>query len=370
MFSSHSFIRRLAYVATAVTVITAAAETATAAGATAATSVRQSRHTGYVNPLAGHRWAIYRGGTDRLYPAFERASGFTKRMLAREALHPHTRWYTSYIPTSKVGQRMASDIRAEQHGNPNVLVWMATFRLWPHQEAGGMRPLRKADRIAYRQWVDSAARGIGSSRVALVVEPDLAVTRTNWNPAVRLRLTRYAVRRFSRLRHTTVYIDGSSEDWLHVSGDVKMLRAAGIRYAHGFALGATHHPTTAKEVGYGRQVSRALARAGFPNRHFIVDTSDNGHGYGWGDFYRRYPHGVYNDPPACKTMRERECVSLGIPPTTDVMSRRWHLSRSLRPALRYCDAFMWVGRPWLAENGHTFRLRKAVNAARTDPYLR
>lgn len=325
--------------------------------------------TVYVNPIAGYPWGIYRGASDGLYPAYENAKGATRAVLRRMALTPHVRWYTSFIPASDIAEKVSADITQEQAGNPNVLVWMAMFRLWPYHESAKMRPLTLSDRDAYKRWVNNAARGIGSSRVAIVLEPDLPVTMKSWHPAVRYALVRYAAQHFSALPNTTVYLDAGSADWRNVGNDVAMLSAAGIGYVHGFELGSTHHTATAAEVRYGRQVSMALARAGYGMKHYIIDTSDNGHGYTWGQFYRAHPNGDFNDPPACTSMTERDCVALGIPPTTDVTSSAWGLPTRLTKTLqRRCDGFVWIGRPWMADNGQYFSLQKAINETRTSPY--
>src|SRR5581483_5218738 len=87
--------------------------------------------TAYVNPLVGHPWGIYRGDSDGLYSAYQRASGATKALLGRMALTPSARWYTSFINAGDMASKVSADIKQEQNGNPNVLVWMAMFRLWP-----------------------------------------------------------------------------------------------------------------------------------------------------------------------------------------------------------------------------------------------
>lgn len=321
------------------------------------------------NPLAGHPWGVYRGDADSIYPAWQAARGTAKTLLGRMALRPRVRWFTSYIPGSEVRERVRDYISSTQHGNPNVLVPMATFRLWPHHESAKGVPLSRAAQRAYRQWVDNAALGIGSSRVALILEPDLAVTLTSWHPAVRMALARYAARRFSALPNTTVYLDAGSSDWLKIPDAVGLLRASGIGYVRGFALGATHHPSTGAELRYGRQLALALGRVGYRFKHFIVDTSDNGHPYTNGQFWAAHPHGDVNDPPACTARWQRVCVSLGIPPTANVTARRWHLAAAAMPAARYrCDGYLWIGRPWLGGNDSYFDRVKALNAARTSPF--
>jgi endoglucanase len=372
MRSAPAFVWRFAATVVTVLAVVAAVCSATAASTAAPSSPRLSARAGwagYVNPLVGHRWGVYKGGSDGLWPAYQHASGRTKKLLGRMALRPHVRWYTNFIPPSEIAEKVRDDIAQEQQGNRNVLVWMATFRLWPHHESAKREPLSAVAQDRYKRWVNHAARGIGSSRVALVLEPDLPVTTKGWRPAVRLALVRYAAQRFSSLPHTTVYLDAGSADWVSVRDDAAMLKAAGIGYVHGFALGSTHHTSTGREIRYGRQLAIALAKAGNRNKHFIIDTSDNGHGYTWGQFWAAHPHGDYNDPPACSTMRQRNCVSLGIPPTTNVTNPNWHLPPRLHGALQHrCDAFVWIARPWLADNGKRFSMHKALNASRTWPF--
>lgn len=323
----------------------------------------------YVNPVAGLPWGRYVGGSDGLYPAYQAATGATKRTLAHEALRPHVRWYTGGIPPYEIAGKVSSDIAAEQNGNRRVVVWMATFDLWPHHESAKARPLTLAEQDRFKRWVNHVAAGIGSSRVAVIVEPDLPVVLTGWRPRVRLGLVRYEVRRYAALPHATVYLDGGSSDFKALSKEIPMLRAAGIAWAHGFALGSTHHPGLASEIRYGRAVSIALARAGVPGKHFVVDSSDNGAGYTWAQFWARYPNGDYNNPPACATRTSRVCVSLGVPPTTDVANSRWGLPGPVARAARHrVDAYMWIARPWLADNGRHFSLAKALQIVRSSRF--
>lgn len=327
---------------------------------------------GATNPVAGRPWGIYEGSGDGLWPAYEHSGGRTHRLLGRMALHARVRSYGSWISTGDVGNVIAKDIAQEQDGNPDVLVWIEIFRLWPHQEAANHEPLSKADQQAYRDWIDAAARGIGSAPVGIVLEPDLPLTLVSWGPKVRARLARYAAKVLSALPNATVYLDGGSADWLPVSQLVKLLEAAGVRYTRGFDLGASHHDSTAAEIRYGRAVATGLGHDGFSGKHFVVDTSDNGQPYTNKQFYAKYPKPRHNanNPPACKTMSQRVCVSLGVPPTTDVANAKWRLpARVAKAASRYVDAFVWIGHPWKINNGHDFNLQHALDAARTDPFF-
>ena len=356
-------LRRLV-VATALTAA-AAAPIAATAGLPAATAATPR----YVNPVAGIPWGRYTGGSDGLYPAYEAATGATKKALGYEALHPHVRWYTGYIPPSEIKAKVAADIAAEQAGNPNTLMWMATFDLWPHQESAAYQPLTTAERDAFTRWVDGVAAGIGSAHAAVIVEPDLPVIQKSWHPWVREAMVNYEVRRYAALPNTVVYLDAGSGDWRPMSQEIPLLRASGIAYAHGFSLGDTHHTRLGGELRYGRAVAMNLQADGLGNKHFIVDTADNGAGYSWAQFYSRYPSGTYNNPPACTSRSQRVCVSLGVPPTTAVADPRWGLSPTLEKIARNrVDAYMWVARPWMANNDETFDVSKAVDIVRSSPF--
>jgi hypothetical protein len=354
-----SFVRRFAVVAVAL-----AATAAVVAPASASNSVG--------DPVATTRWGIYQGSGDGLWPAYQHSSGLTHQLLAKMALHARVRSYGSWISTGDIRELISSDIAQEQGGNPNVLVWMGIFRLWPHEEAANHVPMTAAQQQAYRDWIDAAARGIGSAKVGIVLEPDFPLTLDSWGPKVRAGLVRYAAQELSSLPNASVYIDGGSADWLSVPELVKLLEAGGIQYARGISLGASHHVSTGSEIAYCRLVGLSLARDGYPNKRCVIDTSDNGHPYTNKQFYEKYPRGSFNadNPPACTTPTQKVCVALGIPPTTDVSDPKWGLPAGVdKMAAHWVDAYVWTGHPWKINNGHDFDLQHALDAARTDPYL-
>lgn len=325
-----------------------------------------ARETG--NPLVARPWGI--DTRHELYKAYDAAIGTSKQLLGKMALQPTVFWFNDVAPTYDITRRVRAYIADSQAGDPDTLVQMAVFRLWPEGQAQKSKPLTLADRAAYRRWIDNAARGIGSARVALVLEPDLAVSLTGWRPAVRLQLARYAARVFSRLPRTTVYLDAGASDWLTVPKAVDMLRAAGIRYVRGFSLGATHYTGTAAEIAYGTELAAALARAGFPGRRFVIDTSDNGRPFTWNEYWAKHPNGDFHNAEECWTRGERRCVTLGIPPTSAVGAERWGLSPRRRAQARArVDAYLWFSRPWFvyARPGY-FDLQRALRVARTTPY--
>jgi endoglucanase len=345
----------------------AALVTTAASSAGQAATRRTTTTTG--NPLAGARLGVYTGGQDGVYPAYEAAVGPAKDLLAKLALRPRVRWFGSFVPNDLVTGKVADYIAQAQEGDPTVIVPMATFRLWPHSEAHRDDPVSYAERVSYRQWVDNVALGIGSSRVVIVVEPDLAVALKGWRPIVRLHLARYAARVFSSLPNTTVYLDASDSDWLKVPKARAMLVTAGVSYTRGFALGATHYSSTADNIAYGKRLVAALRRAGVPGRHFVIDTADNGRPFTWLQFHADHPGGDFDNADTCRTLQQVRCVTLGIPPTTNVADPRWGLPEELlTPARRRVDAYLWFGRPWLYRQATPFDLNRSLAIAATTPY--
>lgn len=317
-------------------------------------------------PLEG-RFGIYTGGADGIYPAWSAAVGSDKDLLAKIALQPRVRWFGSWVSNDIVAEKVREYITQAQGGDLSVVVPMATFRLWPRGEAMRHEPLSDADLAGYRQWVDNVAQAIGSSRVLLVVEPDLAVALPGWRPGVRLRLARYSARVFSALPNTTTYLDASDSDWLKVPKAARMLRKAGVEFTRGFALGATHYTGTAENIAYGAKIARALRRAGISGKHFVVDTADNGRPFTATEFKREHPGGDFDNADVCLTPLQQRCVTLGIPPTTNVTDPRWGLPAP-HLAARHVDAFLWFGRPWLYRQATPFSLERALAIARTTPY--
>src|SRR5690606_15597597 len=127
-----------------------------------------------------------------------------------------------WIPTREITGAVRDHVADMQGGDPEVLVSMAVFRLWPESEGRRNRPLTRQQRRDYRRWVDNAAAGIGASRVTVVLEPDLALlappmraeAMSTADPRPRARLVRYAARTFGALPRTTVYLDSGDSDWL------------------------------------------------------------------------------------------------------------------------------------------------------------
>lgn len=349
--------------------LAAAALTVTMPAAPSSASPAPAARAAAINPLAAGPWGVTSDGADGVYPAWQAATGPNKGLLAKIALRPRVRWFGAWIPTDKVSSSISGYIAGEQHGYANVLVQLAIFRVFPTGEGRVGDPLSAAAQNAYRSWVNAAARGIGRARVALVLEPDLAVSRNGWRPAVRYALARYAAKTFSALPHTSVYIDASAPDWLQVPDAVAMLKASGVSYARGFALNATHYTSTADNLGYGVEISRSLASNGIAGKHFVINTADTGRPFTWAQYWTKHPHGNFDNAQVCQSRSEPRCVTLGIPPTANVAARAWGLPASVLPGARaWCDAYLWFGRPWLDYQASPFDLARSLQIARTTPF--
>jgi endoglucanase len=312
------------------------------------------------NPLAGMPWGVYRGPLDGMYPAWRAAHGHNRRLLARIALRPSAHWFGSWDTDATAGAVARQYIRASTRGRPNVLTQVAVFRLEPWEEPACRQLPSAIQQASYRTWIDNFAAGIGDSRVALILQPDLPFAScAPGDSLMPLQMVAYAAQAFSALPHTTVYIDAGARDWDPVSKAVWLLRNAGVAYARGFALNNTHYDSTGAELTFGAAVARGLARAGIPGKHFVVNTAENG-----APFERfKYPGDKLN-PAVCPTRHAHTCVSLGIPPTWHTALPRWRLSRRQRGiAAALADAYLWIGRPWLTAGSYPFDRQRALGLA-------
>lgn len=315
------------------------------------------------NPLKGMPWGIYRGPIDGVYPAYQSSHGRNKRLMAKIALRPLTIWAGTWFPDNyarTVAQQIVQDTTG---GSPDALTQVALFRLDPWEGQACPGSWGPADQGSYRAWMNQFAAGIGSSRVAVILQPDLPFALCAPSP-VPLQLVGYAAKRLNAQRHTTVYIDVGAAEWANVSQAASLLERAGIRHARGFALNVTQYGSTGLELQYGGQIVQALAAAGIPGKHFVINTDENGAPFLAG----QYP-GNPNEARACNSPSDHICVTLGIPPTTDVANPRWRLTAAQRGiAARDADAYLWAGRPWVDNASGSFVFSRALQLAASTPF--
>ena len=103
---------------------------------------------------------------------------------------------------------------------------------------------------------------------------------------------------------------------------------------------------------------------GIRGRHFVINTAENG--VSWK--YWQY-HGPHDNPRVCRTRQDWPCMTLGVQPTWHVTNRRWGLPPDARRiASKLCDAFLWIGRPWLYAGANPFEVEQALALARSTPF--
>jgi hypothetical protein len=321
------------------------------------------------NPLAGHRMGVYQGPMEQAWEPYVRAEGRKKRLLGKIALRPKAKWFGDWTGSPReIGDKVDAYIADSTGGDPDVLVQMTVFRMvpWEH-EACTRLPTRK-ERRTYRRWIDAFAKATGPARAAIILQPDgpfaLCAPRGSRVPS---RLVAYAAEALSALPRTSVYIDAGASDWPKDDPETAadILVRAGVEHARGFALNATHYTSTGENIAHGARVVAELARRGLAGKHFVVGTATNGRPFHFNDYKGSHP----NNAKVCETRRERRCVTLGIPPTTDVADRAWGLSRANRARARaHVDAYLWFGRPWLVMQTDPFSMERALAMARTTPY--
>jgi endoglucanase len=355
-----------AFVTAACLMMSAGWAATASAGVANAGLVRQNQAQGQSNPLAGLPWGNYSGPQDEVFPAYRAASGRNRQLLGEIALRPRVRWFGAWYGNGDIQQTITDYIANVTGGNPNVLAQLAVFRLVPWEDAACHGLPTAAEQASYQQWIQALAAGIGSARVAVILQPDLPFALcVPHHSKLPLQLVAYAARVLDTLPHTTVYLDVGAADWPTVKEAVGLLRSAGVQYARGFALNATHYDSTAHEIEFGARVAQGLAAAGIPARHFVINTASNGRPF----TYQQYHGPDFNNAAVCRTRASRRCVTLGIPPTSDVTSPRSGLSAHDRGlAARYVDAYLWFGRPWLDDQSDPFDLSRALALAATTPF--
>jgi endoglucanase len=122
----------------------------------------------------------------------------------------------------------------------------------------------------YRRWIDRLVDHLGSTRAAIVVEPD-AVAADCFDTR-RATLLRHSVKRLANAGQY-VYLDAGHARWRSTGEMAQRLLRAGIQHAQGFSVNVANRQTTRRSYQWGRELSDLLGR-----REFVVDTSRNGLG--------------------------------------------------------------------------------------------
>jgi endoglucanase len=318
------------------------------------------------NPLTNRSWGVYRGPLEHSWHAYRTARGRERELLAKIALRPKATWFGQWLQTDRLAENVGAYIANSQDGDPEALVQMAIFAIRPWEQEACTRVPTVAEKEQYHAWVDAAAGAIGGAHVALVLQPDapFALCAPHGSD-VMLDLIRYATERFAQQPNTSVYIEAGAADWLRddPAKALRILLPAGIRSARGFALNSTHYDSTARQIRFAAAISQALAARGIPDKYAVVNTAANGKPF------KGYQVPDFENARACSSLDDTRCVTLGIPPTTDVADPAWGLrAADAVLAATYVDGYLWFGRPWLYHQEAGWDRQRALSLARTTPY--
>jgi endoglucanase len=122
----------------------------------------------------------------------------------------------------------------------------------------------------YRRWIERLIDHLGSTRAAIVVEPD-AVAADCFDTR-RAILLRHSVKRLAAAGQY-VYLDAGHARWRSTGEMAQRLLRAGVQYTQGFSVNVANRQTTRQSYQWGRELSDLLGL-----REFVIDTSRNGLG--------------------------------------------------------------------------------------------
>jgi endoglucanase len=197
----------------------------------------------------------------------------TARALRTMIQTPQAVWLTESDPR-KVEQHARQVVAraAGKHEVPVLVAYNVPFRDCAQYSAGGA-----TSSAEYAAWIDALARGIGTGRAVVLLEPDgLGIipwyTSINgaeeWcQPAEADRATA-AAERFAQLNHavdalkagpaTSVYLDGTHSAWLGAGDIADRLVKAGVQRADGFFLNVSNYETTERQLKFGDWISQCI----------------------------------------------------------------------------------------------------------------
>jgi endoglucanase len=147
----------------------------------------------------------------------------------------------------------------------------------PNRDCGQYSKGGSVSSDAYKKWIHDFAKGAGSYRMIVVLEPDaLGLLTKCLSPAdqkARLAMIHEAVDVLEATPGVSVYLDAGHAKWISAEDMAKRLKGAGVEDADGFALNTSNYIATDENVKYGHAISALLG-----GKHFIVDTGRNGNG--------------------------------------------------------------------------------------------
>ncbi len=319
-------------------------------------------------------------------------------LLTAMVAQGHAVWFTGGTPGNVLGQvRRTMMLAKVQNTVPVLVAYNIPGRDCSQYSAGGA-----LDAASYAAWIDGFARGIGTGKAIVILEPDgLGLLPSNCSPpstvftdAERYQELNAAVDRLEQQPQVSVYLDATHNGWLAVGDAAQRLVDAGVSRAQGFFLNVSNYQFTANLVQYGTWVSQCIASGSYggscPNQywnggpatgwsgtalspyavwtdgasdlalntaginsryatypagttHFVIDTSRNGQGP-W-DY-----SGSYLNAGTAQDWCNPPGRGLGVTPTTNTGNA-------------LVDAYLWVKVPGESDGS----CNRSVSGSTTDP---
>jgi endoglucanase len=242
----------------------------------------------------------------------EKANPAEAALVAKIAQQPQASWYGSW--SADIETVVTNYVNAAERAHELAL--LVAYNV-PNRDCGQYSAGGAKDSNSYAEWITAFARGIGTRRAVVVLEPDAIPLMTQClseaDQGKRLELIHQAVSILEAKPGVSVYIDAGHSGWVPAPEMAERLKRAGIAEARGFALNTSNYRADDELIQYGKELVQALGM----ETHFVIDSSRNGNGPA---------------PAGQEDWCNPEGRALGHPPSAETGE----------PAL---DAFLWIKRP-------------------------
>jgi endoglucanase len=184
----------------------------------------------------------------------------------------HAVWFTGGTPAQvEKDVRTTMQLAALQRRTPVLVAYFVPYRDCGQFSAGGATSTAE-----YLAWIDAFAKGIGSGKALVVLEPDgLGIIPYNvdlqgvheWcqppGGSAALVDERYtqlngAVDRLEQQPNASVYLDATHTNWLGSGEAAYRLVQAGVLRAQGFFLNVSNYQPTPQLVQYGTWIATCI----------------------------------------------------------------------------------------------------------------
>ena len=240
----------------------------------ASTASTGPRHKAGENPFIGAKWweDPYAQAHLRALRAKSKGDTETAELMGKIAKNGGADWIGEWTPYVERWIEKRITLLNKNGALPYFVAYNIPKRDCGQYSAGGASKAQ-----VYKDWITSFARGIGTRKAVVILEPDglplLKKCLSDADQKERIDLIRFAVHSFASLPQTWVYMDAGHSGWIPAPEMAERLKAAGIAEADGFSLNVSNYQATDVLMAYGKQLSALVG-----GKHFVIDTSRNGNG--------------------------------------------------------------------------------------------